>query len=514
MPYWDYGYENEADYQRSLEADRRNQEKHAAFVLGEERRRALETAQLLAQNQREANSHQQSEYERGQARQRKSRRDESYKQSHPNQREARHGFRGLAHNIGRGYQQLQKYVLPIAGSILGGPIGGALGGALGNAVQSHRNVGRNLLRGAGTGALMGVALPYAGAGLGSLGSTLGGSIGSGMGSLGSILGANGGVGGGIFGAGSMLPGLGGAAGAGAGAAPAANSIAHSTYGSLAGTGAKGMGMGAAAGSGMGGYGNLAGMGAMSMMGNGKQQPGPASPSQGGGIMDTLSDWTGGLIKSPLDALLAGTGLYGAFAGKEKPGHQLSLDEVLARQGKHGHSGPSRKAKTKGRKRVDKDMEEYNPYKEFTPQNFYEEVNPNEEGQYYARGGYVRGAAGGQADNIKTKLRPNSYVMDSTTVSLAGDGNSDNGALRIRKEAVDHFTKSGIYKSEHHHGKPIPAYISEGEMVLEPEEVTAIGRGDNKLGIKRLDKFRNNLRTHKGVKKFLPPKSKPLIHYFG
>ncbi len=76
---------------------------------------------------------------------------------------------------------------------------------------------------------------------------------------------------------------------------------------------------------------------------------------------------------------------------------------------------------------------------------------------YANGGYIDGDSGGQDDDIDAKLSPGEYVWDATTVSLLGDGN-------------------------------------------------------NKAGAKILDAARKNIRGHKGLSKFLPPKSKPFDSY--
>jgi hypothetical protein len=133
---------------------------------------------------------------------------------------------------------------------------------------------------------------------------------------------------------------------------------------------------------------------------------------------------------------------------------------------------------------------------------------------YAKGGQVKGyydgADGGQSDKIPVDLPEKSYIMDATTVSLVGDGNSKHGARKIKKLVGD-FERSGIVRNL----KPsrnIKAMVSDGELYLSPKEVAAAGGGSIDKGVATLDKFRKNLRKHKGVKKFLPPKSKPLAQY--
>jgi hypothetical protein len=139
---------------------------------------------------------------------------------------------------------------------------------------------------------------------------------------------------------------------------------------------------------------------------------------------------------------------------------------------------------------------------------------------YAKGGkvkgYFKGHDGGQDDTRPTNIPKDSYVMDATTVSLVGDGNSENGAERIEQEAenrMDHFSKSGFIRNPEV-SENVRALLSDGEKVITPDQVRAFGGGSIKKGYKKLDKFRKNIRKHKGVTKFLPPKSKPLRKYLG
>lgn len=45
---------------------------------------------------------------------------------------------------------------------------------------------------------------------------------------------------------------------------------------------------------------------------------------------------------------------------------------------------------------------------------------------------------------------------------------------------------------------IPARLANGEYVIDAQAVSMLGNGDNGAGAKRLDKFRENLRKHKGA----------------
>jgi hypothetical protein len=61
---------------------------------------------------------------------------------------------------------------------------------------------------------------------------------------------------------------------------------------------------------------------------------------------------------------------------------------------------------------------------------------------------------------------------------------------------------------------IPAMLADGEYVIDAETVAQIGNGSTKAGAQALDKFRENIRTHKRsapVNK-IPPKTKALTSY--
>ena len=44
---------------------------------------------------------------------------------------------------------------------------------------------------------------------------------------------------------------------------------------------------------------------------------------------------------------------------------------------------------------------------------------------------------------------------------------------------------------------IPAVLSDGEYVMDAETVALLGNGSNKAGAAQLDRFRANVRKHKG-----------------
>tara|TARA_R110000764_G_scaffold232523_1_gene325000 strand:- start:1653 stop:2336 length:684 start_codon:yes stop_codon:yes gene_type:complete len=65
---------------------------------------------------------------------------------------------------------------------------------------------------------------------------------------------------------------------------------------------------------------------------------------------------------------------------------------------------------------------------------------------------------------------------------------------------------------------IPAYLSDGEYVVDAETVAMLGDGSNKAGADVLDKMRSNIRAHKGKAlakgKFSPDSKSPLTYLKG
>lgn len=130
---------------------------------------------------------------------------------------------------------------------------------------------------------------------------------------------------------------------------------------------------------------------------------------------------------------------------------------------------------------------------------------------YVRGGFIDGNSGGQADDVSVDLPQGAYVMDATTVSLLGDGNTKNGVKKIIKEIEEPFLKSGI-TNDFSPSLTIKAKVSDGEHIIPKEVVTAVGGGNNPRGAKIFDDFRKQLRKDKGIQKFLPPKTKNVMQY--
>ena len=259
---------------------------------------------------------------------------------------------------------------------------------------------------------------------------------------------------------------------------------------------------------------------------GKELTEKAATGWGDKIMKLMSD-------NPLETGLGAMGLIGTLFSKEKKqkgegGHQEgSMQEAMAinRALQQQHNPPARQPKPMNRKVIQYSPEQW--FKTSGELPYFEDINPQTEyyaegghvnyhrptDDYgYAHGGYIDGDSGGQDDDVEIEMTPGSYVMDATTVGLLGDGHSKKGANLLKSWEEKALSSGIVNSSDYGHSHRVKAMVSPGETVLSPHFVTKIGKGSNDKGAKLLDKFRKRVRRHKGVKTFLPPKSKPINSY--
>lgn len=368
-------------------------------------------------------------------------------------------------------KQTKKW-LPALGSLIGaaigGPPGAALGGALGGAVsgrrdaQGHRKFISNALRGLGTGAMVGG------------GQWLGGQMG--------------------------IPGISGPVSPSAqGGAPVVKGIPTWT---------SGLKSPAAAPSG-GGF--LSGIGSIFSGMGGNAGPG-AAPQGGGlpGIFGGIGDAIGGLSKtlglSPAQLALAGLTGYGMLKGKnKKPG---------PREGEEALPASMRRRPERERQRVSFGRPYYiEPPEDYRPDSDGQEHNyiGYGEPEGYAAGGYVHGRNPGALDDVHMTIPVGSFVVDASTLSDIGDGNSLAGDAtldRILQHAASMPQKRRARK--YADGGMINARVSSGEKVIPKEYVDAVGKGSNQKGATKLQKMVNKVRKMKRGSERLPRRMSPKI----
>lgn len=101
-----------------------------------------------------------------------------------------------------------------------------------------------------------------------------------------------------------------------------------------------------------------------------------------------------------------------------------------------------------------------------------------------------GASGGRTDTLPYAVAANSYVIPADVVSGLGEGDTYSGAqlieamLRSLPYGIAHIATGG----KAHGGGQVPVVVANGEYILSPEQVAAIGGGDIGRGHKVLHKF--------------------------
>lgn len=277
-----------------------------------------------------------------------------------------------------------------------------------------------------------------------------------------------------------------------------------------------------------GFGGIGGSAARGAAFNGLQNVGGSSGGRGGMLSGLLGGGGGG--GGGLNGLLLAATLGGKLMGKSKaPKYGTPENESMqqaVQRNKHDWGDPSQYFPNIGeRNPIQYPPEGYRglAWNFFpTPEEQAEQLRraTEEIAQYetnrYAKGGrvygYYSGKNGGQSDKRAVKLKPDSFIIDATTLSLAGDGNTENG-VHVVKNWANSFAKGGFIRDTDYNRK-VNAFVSDGELLLSPKEVSAIGGGNINKGEKRINKMRRGLRKHKGLTKFLPPKSKSLDKYAG
>lgn len=393
---------------------------------------------------------------------------------------------------------------PVGGTILGnmllpgigGILGGALGGAAGSAVRGRKDFGQAALRGAGIGALTPTAAGLAGKGISALGAPGTGEALTGYGEQNAIFPA----------LDRMLGFSSKGAATGAGLSSIPNVFAANKKGSA-----------------LENYNRYKGISGVSA---GDEEESKKD------FLDKLLDNSKDYLTKPKN-ILALASAASSFANrpkKEKPKTPEQEAEEIKRFQKALMLNPSERAARELDLLAEAKMKRAIALNQFLPQerltnlepihrkshtpeeqkkfgrwfSYYNNPNFTGEPLPFKKGGiveriidigiptkssYISGIGGGQDDKLKTQLPDKAYMVDASTISDLGDGNSEAGANTI--------------------DNTIDALISSGEYYISPEDVARFG----KVGAKRLDALVKNVRKHKrggGVK--LPPKAKSFSNY--
>lgn len=238
-------------------------------------------------------------------------------------------------------------------------------------------------------------------------------------------------------------------------------------------------------------------------------------SQGSGLLSGIFGGGGGGLESVggasglLDKALLGTTILGMLGAKKERPKEPSMQDVIDAGPKWGPEHQPRRIPASDRALRHFDPNNYTPG--FVPEQLYfTNVNPT---FGYAHGGRVfNGGSGGQADNRPTHLPEGGYVIDASSVSDLGDGNTDAGFKKLSTLSA-HL--KGNYKRGGKARGTVQAHVSDGEYFVEPDVVDALGKGNNDKGASKLKKMVEKLRKQKRSNpKSLPSKSKSLSSYLG
>lgn len=128
------------------------------------------------------------------------------------------------------------------------------------------------------------------------------------------------------------------------------------------------------------------------------------------------------------------------------------------------------------------------------------------------GADVDGPGDGQSDSVPAKLPDGSFVWNADVVNAFGSGSSNAG-----KRALEAARRSlPVQPRGHAKGgalSQVNAHLSKDEVVWSPEEVDAVGGGDNQRGAKVLDKVRRKVMSDRGIKSIVPkPVRKSPLQY--
>lgn len=125
-------------------------------------------------------------------------------------------------------------------------------------------------------------------------------------------------------------------------------------------------------------------------------------------------------------------------------------------------------------------------------------------------GHIASDIPGRTDEIPTQVPSGSYVIPADIVSALGEGNTNAGAkiiediltsMKLRKAAGG--SMSGFSKPK---APDVPVIVAGGEYIIDPETVSAIGKGNVDRGHRMLDEWVKKTRKEliSTLKKLPPP----------
>lgn len=104
---------------------------------------------------------------------------------------------------------------------------------------------------------------------------------------------------------------------------------------------------------------------------------------------------------------------------------------------------------------------------------------------------------GRSDTIPAELPEGSFVLPADVVSAIGSGSTDAG-FRQLDEVFSEFVGGAFDDEPGVEPGPVDAMISDGEYIVPPEAVAAIGGGDPEMGSQILESLMMEIRDMGGA----------------
>lgn len=356
---------------------------------------------------------------------------------------------------------------PAAGVILGnmilpgigGVIGGAFGGAAGSMVRGRNDMGQAMLRGGAMGAMVPTAASLAGSGASSMGAKgLGASL-SNYGAQNAVLPS--------IGLGNLGSSIGGASAAGE--VPVSEIVKQEAAKTAATEGAKSA----------------------------------AEKS----FTDMLMDNSKNFFSKPSNLLTAAI-VGGSLMNRPKPPKEKSPEELAAERKRYelglmltpeeqAAKEAADLAAEQSKRRVARNK--FLPEERFNIEPLHVKTNSPED--YKKKGRWLEYYNNPEFSGNPVMMKAGGYIKPEISYEF---------------QETDYPSGLGMYINGETSGQEdkIPAMLSDGEYVIPADVLAHLGDGNNGSGAKKLDKMVGKIRTSKGMKNALPPKSKSLTAYLG
>jgi len=224
----------------------------------------------------------------------------------------------------------------------------------------------------------------------------------------------------------------------------------------------------------------------------------------GNRLNTLGTPGAALAGTMVGGLLANAGAFGSDEPRRQPMDMSAVGRINPRETSFG-MGPARQVTDYSGAYNAPDFSQVAQNLSAPPAGGLQQTNPAP--VQMASGGSTHYTFGTAVDPMQNLMMAQPQQMKSGGLPSLSNVPMTGGRLDFREGSAVHGPGDG-------QSDDIPALLADGEYVIDAETVAQIGNGSTKAGAAALDKFRENIRSHKRsapVHK-IPPKTKPLTSY--